>query len=367
VAQWRLAAQGLTGPPATAVTEVVRRLLAVQAQEMRGARLAIRARTTGLTAADVNHALTGERSVVIGWLNRGTLHMVPAEDYWWLHALTTPPLRTPNARRLGQEGVPPADAERGVQAIQRSLADEGPLTRAQLRERIAAAGVRTTGQAIVHVLVLACLRGIAVRGPMIGRQHAYVLARDWLGAPPAAFDRDKALAELALRYLAGHGPAGDRDLAYWAGLPLRDARAGLGAIAPKLIQRDDGLADLPGRDGPYGAPPPRLLGPYEPLLLGWSSRGHFLDPDGPIVTTNGLIRPFALVNGRAVATWTVTANKPVLAPFGELDPGVTAALADEATAVRRFLAAADPAKPGKPANPAGRAPSGRPAGRAPSD
>jgi hypothetical protein len=34
----------------------------------------------------------------------------------------------------------------------------------------------------------------------------------------------------------------------------------------------------------------------------------------------------------------------VLAPFGELDPGVAAALAAEATAVERYLAAADPAR-----------------------
>ena len=125
-----------------------------------------------------------------------------------------------NARRLAQEGVTPEDADRAVAVIEESLADEGPLTRPQLRDRIAAAGVRTEGQALVHELLLACLRGIAVRGPMIGREHAYVLVRDWLGAP-RPFDRDAALAELARRFLAGHGPADDRDLAKWAGLPLR--------------------------------------------------------------------------------------------------------------------------------------------------
>src|SRR5439155_4362698 len=133
-----------------------------------------------------------------------------------------------NARRLRQEGVTEAAAERSVAIVERALADEGPLTRAQLGERLAAAGVRTQGQALVHLLMLACLRGLTVRGPMIGREHAYALVRDWLGeARPV--DRDRALAELARRYLAGHGPAGDRDLARWAGLPLRDARAGLAA------------------------------------------------------------------------------------------------------------------------------------------
>ena len=198
---------------------------------------------------------------MVTWFNRGTLHLVRADDYWWLHPLTTPPLLTGNARRLAQEGVPSQDAERAVGVIERSLTAEGPLTRAQLKERIAAAGVRTQGQAIVHLLALASLRGLTVRGPMAGREHAYVLVRDWLGEPPAPFDADRALAELASRYLAGHGPASDRDLAQWAGLPLGAARRGLAAVAG-LADRDDGLASLATQsqhpDPPL--PAPRLLG-----------------------------------------------------------------------------------------------------------
>ena len=105
---------------------VAERLLAVQAQDSRGARLAIRARTTGLTAAEVDRALSEQRSLLITWLNRGTLHLVRSQDYPWLHALTTPPLLTGNARRLAQEGVEPNAADRGVAVIERSLFEEGP-------------------------------------------------------------------------------------------------------------------------------------------------------------------------------------------------------------------------------------------------
>src|SRR5215469_11094053 len=298
----RLAAQLLSGPPAQGAVQVAGHLLAVQAQDPRGARLAVRARSRARSAADVDDALTRDRSVVVTWLNRGTLHLARTEDYWWLHRLTTPQLFTGNARRLAQEGVPPDDAERGVAVIERSLTAEGPLTRAQLGERIAATGVRTQGQAIVHLLVLASLRGIAVRGPMAGREHAYALVRDWLGEPPgrrgapAAFNRDRALAELAARYLAGHGPASERDLAKWAGLPLGDARRGLAAIAGRLADRADRLASLAGRHDPSGGdcplPPPRLLGAYDPVLLGWTSRDPIVGPHGKLVAINGLFRPF---------------------------------------------------------------------------
>ena len=333
----RFAAQLLTGPPAASPEEVTGRLLAVQAQDPRGARLAIRPRSAGLTAADVDQALTGG-TLLITWLNRGTLHLVRGEDYWWLHALTTPPLRAGVARRLAQEGVTPDAAGRAVAVIEKSLTDEGPLTRPQLRDRIAAAGIRTEGQALVHELVLASLSQVAVRGPMAGREHAYVLVRDWLGAPPE-LDRDVALAELARRFLAGHGPADDRDLAKWAGVPLRDARAGLAAIARELVQRPDGLAGLAALAGQrdHGVPPPRLLGSFDPLLHGWVSREPILGAHQGIVTVNGLFRPFALVGGRAVATWGLAGGDVSLDRLAELPDAAEGALAAEADEVRRYL------------------------------
>ncbi len=335
----RLTAQLLAGAPAHTPVAVAERLLAVQAQDPRGARLAVRARTEGVSAADVDRALTEDRSLLIAWLGRGTLHLVRSEDYSWLHALTTPPLFSANARRLGQEGVDPDAAERGVAVIERSLAEEGPLTREELRERISRAGVRTEGQALVHVLMLSSLRGLSVRGPMIGDRHAYALVRDWLGeAGPV--DRDRALAELARRYLAGHGPASDRDLARWAGLPLRDARAGLAAIAPKLDRGPDGLVDLGGRPPAAEVLPPRLLGPFDPVLLGWTSREPLLGSHGDVVTVNGIFRPFALVRGRAAATWSMPGGEVVLQPFGRLTRSVSAALEADAADVSRFLAGA---------------------------
>jgi hypothetical protein len=253
--------------------------------------------------------------------------------------VTTPPLFSASSRRLVQEGVEPPAAERGVAAIESALADEGPLTRDQLRERVAAAGVPTEGQALVHILLLASLRGLIVRGPMVEGKHAYVLVRDWLGEP-GQVDRDAALAELARRFLAGHGPADDRDLARWAGLPLRDARAGLGAIASELDQRDDGLVDLRDRAPAAELPPPRLLGSFEPMLLGWVSREPLVGPHKTLVTVNGIFRPFALVDGRAAGTWAMPRGQVEVEPFGRLKREDRAALEEEAEDVVRFLAAA---------------------------
>ena len=333
----RLTAQALSGPALTDPVAVAERLLAVQGQDPRGFRLAVRARTEGLTTADVERAL-GDRQLVVTWLNRGTLHLVSSEDYPLLQGLTTPPLFTSSARRLRQEGVSEAAAERAVAAIERALGEQGPLTRIELRERLDSAGVRTEGQAMIHLLFLAALRGIAVRGPMVGKQHAYVLAREWLGER-RPLDRERALAELARRYLAGHQPASDRDLAKWAGLPLRDARAGLEAIASELEEGEDDLLRLVKRGEAAPLPAPRLLGPFDPVLLGWASREEILGPHTTLVTRNGIFYPFAMADGRAVAKWGLAGGRLTVEPLERLPARVSAALESDAADVTRFLGA----------------------------
>ena len=359
----RTAAQLLLGAPARTAEEVAGRLLAIQGQDPRGARLAVRARSHGLSAADIDRALTVDRSLVISWLNRGTLHLVRSEDYWPLHQLTTPQLATGCARRLGQEGVSADAADRGVAVIEAALARNGPQTRAQLAEQVSAAGIRTHGQAMVHLFFLASLRGLVVRGPMSGKQHAYVLARDWLGAPPGrpAADREAALGWLARRYLAGHSPATEWDLAKWAGLPLRDARRGLREIAASLVVGEDGLVRL-GRPaggavlagdarpaarpaaGPDPAfPPPRLLGPFDPLLHGWQSRTAVLGRHEPDIVRGGMFRSFALVGGRAAGTWGLSGDRVSLTLLDQVSAADRRALDADAEDVRRFLGLARPA------------------------
>ena len=310
----------------------------MQGQDPRGARLSIRARTEGLSASDVDRQLgSEERSLLIAWLNRGTLQLVRSEDYGWLHAVTTPPLLNESVRRLGVEGISAEEGERALARIERALADEGPLTGAQLRERLQADGLPAAGPALSHLCFRAGVLGILVRGPMVGKQHAYVLARDWLG-PQKPVDRDAALVELARRYLAGHAPADDRDLAKWAGLPLRDARAGLTAIASELEERDDGLLQLAGQSLEGDIPPPRLLGAFDPVLLGWTSREDITGPHTELITTNGLFRPFAMVNGRAVATWRLVKGRVEIEPLGRIAKKDRADLDADGADVERFMA-----------------------------
>lgn len=326
----RFCTQLLTDPVTTDPVEVVRHLLAVQAQDPRAMRLAIRSRSTGVVAADVDRALTDDRSLVVTWLNRGTLHLVPAEDYWWLHALTTPRFETWHRTRLAQEGVSPADASRGVALIAEAVAG-GPRTRAELRAVLDGGGVPTAGQALVHVLTSASIAGAVVRGPVVGGELAYVSTTGWLGPPPPPLSTDDALARLADRYLVGHGPAEPTDLAKWAGITVTAARQAFGHLDPARISL------LRDHSEPPRWPTPRLLGGFDPILHGWVDRTGVTGEHTSIVTINAIFRPIAVADGRAVATWGLTGKKLTINPLEAIDPPTLELLHADADRVKHYL------------------------------
>ena len=169
----------------------------------------------------------------------------------------------------------------------------------------------------MHVVFLAALRGLVVRGPA----DVFVLVSDWLGPQPAV-DRDAALRELGRRYTAAHADGDDRDLAKWSGLPLRDARAALRATKP--VTTTGFVAQ------------PKLLGAFDEVLMGWRDRSWVLGEDESRVIAGGIFRPTILVGGRAVGTWGFAAGHVRLEPFEALDERL---LAEEVAAVERFLSA----------------------------
>jgi DNA glycosylase AlkZ-like len=150
-------------------------------------------------------------------------------------------------------------------------------------------------------------------------------------------DRAQSLAELARRYLRGHAPADEHDLAKWAGLPLRDARSGLSAIAPELVQRSNGMLELE-EVGNGGQPPPCLLDRWDPLLVGWRSRDLTLRHYPRLSEPETHFHPFAYVGGYAVAAWGLRNGVVEIdEPFARVTRADLEALGTDAADVQRFL------------------------------
>jgi hypothetical protein len=347
----RMRAQRLTGRRPRSVAEVVRGLGGLQAQDTPASRLALRPRSAGLDEAAVRHACNEERSVVRTWVMRGTLHMVAAEDAGWLVALLGPAFAAADRRRRLQLGLDDELCERALAALPAVLAG-GPLPRAELVSALAAKGVRIDpdGQAPAHLVGYAALRGLVCRGPdLAGDQASYALLEDWVGADRMRRPRDPddALAELARRYLGGHGPAAPEDLAAWSGLAAGPARRAFELVAAELRP-----VELDGRTlwAPAGAPAARrpaepvvrLLGRFDDYLLGWRGRDLILDPrHARRIQAGGWIHPAVVVDGRVVGTWQARRAGDRLdvsvEPFGRLPPGSRPGLEAEVADLGRFL------------------------------
>jgi hypothetical protein len=231
----RMRAQRLTGRRPRQVAELVRAVGGLQAQDTKASRLAVRARSGGLDQEAVRRACNHDRSVVRTWAMRGTLHMVAAEDAGWLVTLLGPGFAAGNRRRRLQLGLDDRLCERAMELLPTLLAD-GPLSRGELVRALAAKGVRVDpdGQAPAHLVGYAAMRGLLCRGPDLdGDEASYVLLEQWAGQS-RALGQDEALAELARRYLGGHGPAAPEDLAAWSGLALGRARQAVALAAGEL-------------------------------------------------------------------------------------------------------------------------------------
>jgi hypothetical protein len=303
-----MAAQGIGQAVRETPAGVVGRLLALQAQDLPGAKWSVGVRGQPSSMAAVDAALrAGE--VVRSWPLRGTLHLVPAEDLGWLLELTADRAIRSAATRRASLGLEEADLERARQAAIAALVGDRSLTRAELLAAFDAAGISPAGQRGYHLLGYLAQTGTLVLGAPRGAQQTFALLDEWVRAP-RRLERDEALGELAFRYFRGHGPATVPDLARWSGLPLAEVRRGLAIGAGGLTVREiDGVAyHLAPEVLDRSAPTARvhLLSGFDEYLLGYVDRSFALAPadaDAVVPGGNGLFRPTIVADGDVVGTW----------------------------------------------------------------
>jgi len=325
--------------------EVARQTGGIQAQDLRAGRLGFRARSQRLSAADVDRARIEERSVVRTWAMRNTMHLLAADDAGWLLPLFDAGLVADSRRRLGQLGLDAPSQERALTAIRKALESDGYLDRSEVVERLGRIGIEIDAARRVHLFRLATGTQLAILGPDRGAQTLLALRREWLGEPPK-HDRHAAVVELARRYFRAFGPATEADFAGWAGLPLRDVRAAIAAIARGLVEvriGDDQRAWTPKR-GTRRARRGivRLLPAWDNYLMGHRDRQFIAGPGvwPRIMPGGGLIRPAIVVDGVAVGTWGIKRKggriDVEVNPFGSLDADVTIAIREEVEDIQRF-------------------------------
>jgi len=216
---------------------------------------------------------------------RPTWHFVDPSDIRWLLELTAPRVHQANAFQYKQLELDPTTRARGRSVIESALRGGNALTRDELGAALTAAGLPAEGMRLGYFTADAELEAVICSGPRRGRRQTYALLDERVPPSPPR-ERDEALAELARRYVEGHGPAQVADLAWWSGLTVSESRRALELATPALTTEVAGertfwvsrsAPDAPKLDRPMV----HLLPNYDELLVAFRDRTDAMDPALP--------------------------------------------------------------------------------------
>ncbi len=346
LARLRLQSQRIATSDLASPLDAARWMLALQAQDLPGARWSVGLRVPGSTLADVDGALArGE--IVRSWPLRGTLHLVAAENLAWLLALTAPRMQQAAASRHRQLELDADTFARARSIAVGALEGGRALSRRDLFATFSAHGIPSAGQRGPHLLAHLCQSGTLCLGPMQGAEQAIVLLPEWV-PNPRQLDRDQALGELAQGYFASHGPATMRDFMRWAGLTARDAALGLAVAGDRLEAWLLGDTRYWLAAGTRHVRPARravhLLPGFDEYLLGYADRSAALADahrEAIVPGGNGMFLSTIVSDSQVVGTWRrrLVGGRLVVTPFpfAPLPPPVERSLVGAARAYARFL------------------------------
>jgi len=340
-----LARQLLLERAACAPLDAVERVAGLQAQLARPPFVGLWTRVHGFTREQLR-SLAGSRRVVRATLQRGTLHLVSADDYRRWRAPLQPMLDAGLAAVLGAR-VAGLDVGR-LLAAARELLAERPRPFDELRPLLAAAvepgtDPRALGYAVRVLLPLVQLPADGAAWGWDARAP-FALADAWLGAAPHA---DARPHDLVRRYLAAFGPATPADAGAWSG--LRGLRQTFDELRPELVvfrdERGRELFDLPDAPRPGGdAPAPvRFLPDFDNLVLAHDDRTRVLAAEhrARITSRNLQVAATVLVDGFVAGTWRVERTRAAatlrLLPFATLPARTRREVEAEGEALLAFV------------------------------
>ena len=307
--------------------KALERIGGIQAQYAPSMYIGLWSRLEGFARDALTRALE-RRSVIQATLMRHTIHLVSRADYWPL-ALAVRESR----RAHWEKAMRDAPSPRAMAGAARRLrsAMNGSISRKEIEALLGRP--RASGVGLWIDLVRVPPSGTWERR----RADLYAAAEDWVGPPP---DEVRGAAEhLVRRYLAGFGPASDKDVVSFTGLPLTEVRAVLERL--ELRRFDGGLVDLPRAPlpDPDTPAPPRFLPTWDATLLVHARRTGIL-PEEHRPKIFGIKTPHSfptfLVDGQVAGTWRYEKGRIDLTPFGRLDAADRRALKEEADRLAEF-------------------------------
>jgi hypothetical protein len=322
--------------------QVVRHLVAMQAQDYAMAKWAIGLRLAGAVRdADIERAFNAG-TILRTHVMRPTWHFVAPQDIRWLLALTAPRVHAANAFMYRKLALRAAEVSRSTAILVRALEGGEFLTRSALQAILAKSGVKAAGDKLSYLVMQAELEGLICSGPRAGRQFTYA-ALETRVPPARTLSREAALAELSRRYFASRGPASAHDFANWSGLTLADAHHGIESLGSGFARETIAgriHAFRPGNVTARGTGSTFLMPVYDEYGMSYQDRSALLPPATGIRESQGrtfIFDRMIVVDGKIVGSWRrSTAGKAVSVETDLVVPLTGKALRQVAQAARRF-------------------------------
>ncbi|MFN8049414.1 MAG: winged helix DNA-binding domain-containing protein [Ancrocorticia sp.] len=384
ISQLRIVAQRLVGEPWGSPAEATRAMMCMQGQDWPGVLVSMALRSRSWSIVEVRESFNS-REVVRSWPQRGTLHVLPAEDVGWYLKLTALPRLLGQEKRRIDHGIESQHLD-GTRELTYELLRTGEIGEmATSPDRASGFEQETLGVAVTHVVDVAvdgasgsstpssgalpsqaasrealigawtergalvrkewayymlhhlCIEGVLVQGPVGSDGHQkFVLAEDWI-ENPRSLDREEAVFEVVSRYLTSHGPASRKDVNWWSQLPLREIDTVIDALKPELtgivVDGETYWVHNSVLERAEATPVSRsllTLPGFDELILGYGTRWMTIPDEHAeelVPGNNGVFRKSIIAGGTAVGFWRPGRKQPTVELFTEPTPAFERRLA----------------------------------------
>jgi len=318
IALHRLQHQQITQHNYSSIEDLVKYMTAMQAQDYAAASWALGLRLPGITAADVDDALA-KGSILRTHVMRPTWHFVAQQDIRWMLELTAPRVRMVMGTNSRKRGLDAKLFNKANKLIVKALQGGQQLTRSELTAVLHKGKIPTDENRFAHIMMVAELEQLICSGGKRGKQFTWALLDERVPAVKA-ISRDHALATLAERYFISHGPATAADFAWWSGLTLTDAKAGVEMIKNKLANEEIAGNTYWFADGGSAKNKTHtcLLPVYDEYVVAYKDRSAAAATHPGLSRNNALFNNIILVNGKVTGTWKRNFKQDVV--YIELQP-----------------------------------------------
>ncbi|MDQ6480238.1 winged helix DNA-binding domain-containing protein [Dyadobacter sp. LHD-138] len=296
--------------------EIVKYMVAMQAQEYAMAKWAIGLRVPGTTEADVEKAFN-QGAILRTHIMRPTWHFVAPEDIRWMITLTAPRVNAINAFMYRKCEIDEKTFNQCNDILTKTLEGGKHLTRNALKSELDKEIITGDGVRLSCLMMKAELDGLICSGPREGKQFTYALIDERV---PAAnvLTKEESLAKLANRYFSSRGPAQLQDFVMWSGLTVKDAKTGIAALPDDFIHEQlDGKTYiyLPVPETSVKMQTTFLMPDYDEYGMSYKDRSSLFSLPPKILENPKLNIPYnrmIVADGQIVGSWKRTIkNKEV--------------------------------------------------------